>query len=427
MLPLPGSRAEIDAIQRTRRRRAVEQALRAPFYAGKLDHVDRQKLDDPTEWRKIPILDKDMLRKLSDRDFYDAFCLQPSDGIAEYWRSGGATGTPLFYPRSFEDIRYAMTGFSRIYDCAGCGRGGRAHVSFPLGIHPVGQMLARAATDAGIAVNWAGSGTTTPSVMQLELIDRLRPDVWMGMSSYGLHLANLAEARGLDLAKSSVKTILCSAEPLSEAKRAKLSRQWGAQVRDTFGMTEAGMMGAEDAGGGGFRIWTDMFLIEVLDPETLAPVGAGTVGTLVVTPLWTNNVTPFLRWSSGDLVTWRDGEDGAHPYAVFPLVKHAHRTTGFFKIRGINLNHAEFEDFMFRNVEVADFKAELVAPSDLEVLLVSIEARPGTDANAVAAEVRQSVKDTFGLTPEIAMLETGTLAKEFESSVKTPRFIDRRR
>ena len=249
----------------------------------------------------------------------------------------------------------------------------------------------------------------------------------MGMSSYGLHLANLAEARGLDLAKSSVKTILCSAEPLSEAKRAKLARQWGAQVRDTFGMTEAGMMGAEDSAGGGFRIWTDMFLIEVLDPETLAPVGEGTVGTLVVTPLWTNNVTPFLRWSSGDLVTWRDGEDGAHPYAVFPLVKHAHRTTGFFKIRGINVNHAEFEDFMFRNVQVADFKAELVAPDDLEMLLVSIEARPGTDPNAVAAEVRQSVKDSFGLTPEIAMLETGTLAKEFESSVKTPRFIDRRR
>jgi phenylacetate-CoA ligase len=427
MLPLPKSRAEIDAIQAARKRPAVEQARRAPFYAGKLDHVDLEKLDDPAEWRKIPILDKDMLRKLTDRDFYGAFCLQPADGIAEYWRSGGATGTPLFYPRSFEDIRYAMTGFTRIYDCAGCQRGGRAHVSFPLGIHPVGQMLARAATDGGIAVNWAGSGTTTPSAMQLELIERLRPDIWMGMSSYGLHLANLAEARGLDLAASSVKTILCSAEPLSEAKRAKLSRQWGAQVRDTFGMTEAGMMGAEDAAGGGFRIWTDMFLVEVLDPETLAPVSEGVVGTLVVTPLWTNNVTPFLRWSSGDLVTWRAGEGGADPYAVFPLVKHAHRTTGFFKIRGVNLNHAEFEDFMFRNIEIADFKAELVTPSDLDVLLVSIETRRDADAAAVATSVRQSVRDTFGLTPDVVVLATGTLAKEFESSVKTPRFIDRRR
>src|SRR5207302_2806053 len=127
------------------------------------------------------------------------------------------------------------------------------------------------------------------------------------------------------------------------------------------GMTEAGMMGSEDAAGGGFRIWTDMFLVEVVDPTTHEPVREGESGSLVVTPLWTNNVTPFLRWSSGDLVTYREAEDGAGPFSVFPLLKHAHRTTGFFKVRGINLNHAELEDFMFRNAAVADFKAELVS------------------------------------------------------------------
>jgi phenylacetate-CoA ligase len=425
-LKLPTSRAEIETIQSSRKRHALEQARRAPFYAGRLDHVDANRLDDPHEWGKIPILDKDMLRRLSDQEFYGAFCLEPNDGVAEYWRSGGSTGLPLFYPRSFTDIEYAMVGFARIFDCAGCGRGGRAHVSFPLGIHPVGHMVARSATQAGIAVNWAGSGTTTPSLMQLDLIGRLRPTIWTGMSSYGLHLANLAEARGIDLATGSVETVLCSAEPLSDAKRAKLARHWGARVVDTFGMTEAGMMGAEDAAGGGLRIWTDMFLIEVIDPDTLAPVGEGEVGSLVVTPLWTNNVTPFLRWSSGDLVSWRAGEDGAGPYAVFPRVKHAHRTMGFFKVRGVNINHADLEDFMFRNVEIGDFKAELVTNRDLDGLLLSIEVRRGADAGAVAAGLRQSVKDTFGLTPEVAAIETGTLAKEFESSVKTPRFVDRR-
>jgi phenylacetate-CoA ligase len=425
-LDLPKSPAEIEAIQRRRKRHALEQARRAPFYAGKLDHVDAARLDDPHEWSKIPILDKDMLRRLSDQEFYGAFCLTPADGIAEYWRSGGSTGAPLFYPRSFTDIDYAMVGFARIFDCAGCGRGGRAHVSFPLGIHPVGHMVARAATGAGIAVNWAGSGATTPSLMQLDLIERLKPTIWTGMSSYGLHLANLAEARGVDLAAGAVETVLCSAELLSDAKRAKLARHWGARVFDTFGMTEAGMMGAEDAAGGGFRVWTDMFLIEVIDPDTLAPVGEGEVGSLVVTPLWTNNVTPFLRWSSGDLVSWRRGEDDGRPYSVFPRVKHAHRTTGFFKVRGINLNHADLEDFMFRNVAIGDFKAEATTQRDLDVLVLSIEVRRGADAGAVAAGLRQSVKDTFGLTPEVTVIETGTLAKEFEASVKSPRFADRR-
>ena len=94
-LALPKSRAEIDAIQTSRKRRAVEQAKRAPYYAGKLDHIDVSRLDEPDEWRKIPILDKDMLRALSDDHFYENFCVRPGDGIAEFWRSGGATGTPL--------------------------------------------------------------------------------------------------------------------------------------------------------------------------------------------------------------------------------------------------------------------------------------------------------------------------------------------
>ena len=429
MLPLanlPGTRAEIERIQSERKRRALTQARRAPFYAGKLEHVNADRLDDPDEWRKIPILDKETLRKLEDREFYDEFCVAPDDGIAEYWRSGGATGTPLFYPRSYGDIAAAMIGFARIYDCTNCGRGGRAHVSFPLGIHPVGQMLARAASTRGIAVNWAGSGTTTPSALQLELIDRLRPTIWMGMSSYGLHLANLAEARGLDLATRSIETVLCSAEPLSDAKREKLARQWGAQVRDTFGMTEAGMMGAEDEAGRGFRIWTDMFVVEVLDPDTYVPVAEGNVGCLVVTPLWTNNVTPFLRWSSGDLVTWQRGDDDTGPFSVFPLIKHAHRTSGFFKIRGVNINHSDFEDFIFRNVDISDFKAELVTERDLEAMVLSVEVRRGVDATAMVEALTSAVRNQFEVTPRIAVVETGSLAKEFEASVKMPRFSDRR-
>jgi phenylacetate-CoA ligase len=424
---LPKTRAEIEPIQSDGKRRALAQARRAPFYTGKLDRVNADRLDDPDEWRKIPILDKETLRKLEDREFYEKFCIAPDDGIAEYWRSGGATGTPLFYPRSFADIAAAMIGFSRIYDCTNCGRGGRAHVSFPLGIHPVGQMLARAASSRGISVNWAGSGTTTPSAMQLELIERLRPTIWMGMSSYGLHLANLAEARGLNLAARSIETVLCSAEPLSDAKREKLARQWGAQVRDTFGMTEAGMMGAEDEAGRGFRIWTDMFLIEVLDPDTHAPVAEGQVGSLVVTPLWTNNVTPFLRWSSGDLVTWRRGDDDTGPFSVFPLIKHAHRTSGFFKLRGVNVNHSEFEDFIFRNAEISDFKAELVTERDLEAMVLTVEVRRGVDASAAVEALKTAVRNQFELTPQIVVVETGSLAKEFETSVKMPRFSDRRR
>ena len=425
-LPLPKSRAEIRRIQSERKRVAVEQALRSRFWQSRLKDIKLERLDDVEEWRRIPILDKDMLRAMTDAQFYREFCLTEHDGVAEYWRSGGVTGQPVFYPRSFRDIEFGLLSFARTFDCAGAGRGERAHVSFPMGIHPVGQIYARCASQRGITAQWAGSGTSTASVLQLELIQRLKPTLWLGMSSYALHLANLAEAKGLDLTKIGFKHVMTSAEPVSQAKRDKIERTWGARLTDNFGMTEAGMMGSEDVPGEGFRIWSDMYFIEVLDPKSLEPAKEGEVGTLVVTSLWTNNVTPFLRWSSGDLVTYSEADDGAGPFSVFPRIRHAHRTAGFFKIRGINLGHQDLEDFMFRHVEIGDFRAEALNEGDNDILRLSIEVRRGANADEVSRRVAVQVKEKFELAPQLVVLETGTLAREFEANVKAARFVDRR-
>ena len=277
-----------------------------------------------------------------------------------------------------------------------------------------------------MAVLMAGAGTTTPSPLQLELIDKVKPDVWMGMSSYALHLANLADEDGRELAGGPVKLIICSAEPISVAKREKIELMWGARLRDSFGMTEAGMMGAEDGEAGGFRIWTDLFFIEVVDPSTNEPVPEGEVGALVVTPLFTNNVTPFLRWMSGDLVTCETRPSGNGPFSVFPVVRHAHRTIGFFKIKGINIGHAEFEDLLFRQRAVNDFKCEAVTVRSEDALRVFVEIKRGSDAKAATLDLSDVIRGTFGLRPEIVVLPIGTLAKEFEASIKAPRILDKR-
>lgn len=426
-LGLPDSPEAIERIQRARKPVAFENARRSKFWKGKLDGIDPRKLDDPEEWAKIPILDKDQLRQLSTEAFYEDFCIARREDICEYWRSGGSTGKPLFYPKTYEDIRYNMVGFTRTFECTGTVPGNVAHISFPLGIHPAGHMWARAARIMGIGAVWSGSGASLPSAVQLELIQSMKPTVWMGMSSYGLHLANLAAAQDVDLAGGSVGRVLCTAEPVSAAKRAKLERDWGAEVFDCFGMTECSMMGAESDARDGFHVWTDLAYIEVLHEETMKPVGEGESGVLVMTPLYSNNGAAFLRWNSGDIVTWHRQGATSSGFGVFPVVKHAHRTAGFFKIRGVNINHQEFEDFLFDIPSVNDFKAELVTGDDgTDQFSLSIEVRPGSDADAVAEEVTGRTKTTFEVTPGITVLELGTLAKEFESSVKAPRFADKR-
>ena len=427
LLKIPSSRDEINKIQKARKKIALQKARRSKFHIGRLDHINEDNLDDPEEWRKIPILTKDELRRISPDRFFTDFCHAPQSHIAELWRSGGSTGVPLFYPRTFEDLPYCILSFARNLIGPSLSEKDTAQVSFPLGIHPVGHVYARACQQHEIGVNWAGAGNSTPSLLQIDLINRLQPSVWMGMSSYGIHLANMAEDQGIDLASSSVKTILTSAEPMSDAKRAKISRMWGAEVWDGFGMTECGMMGGESKARDGFHIWTDLFHIEVIDIETGLPVEDGEEGNLIVTPLFTNNATPFIRWSSGDIVTYKEvGDDTDGPYSVFPVIKHAHRTVGFFKVKGININHPELEDFLFDYEDLVDFKAEIISENDLDLLCLSIEVLHSGNSTELSSKIIFDTKNKFEITPKVVILERGTLAKEFENSLKAPRFVDRR-
>ena len=201
-LPLPRNAGDIEAMQRERKRIAIERARRSALLRPRVSGVRIERLDDPEEWRKIPVLTKEELRKLPTDAFYRDFCIAPAVSSLEFWRSGGATGKPLFYPRSEEDLRYMLgVAFRRIWPCIGAGVKDVVHVSFPLGVHPVAQLTARSAQMEGLSTVWAGAGTTTPSQVQLELIANLKPTILAAMPSYALHLANVAEAQGIDLTK----------------------------------------------------------------------------------------------------------------------------------------------------------------------------------------------------------------------------------
>ena len=395
---------------------ALERALQSPFLKKR---IPKGRAEDI--WHKIPLLTKEELRAIPPERFHDEFCIQPRTKVVEYWRSGGATGRPLFYPRSAEDMEHGLRAFERAWALIGATSDDCAHISFPLGVHPVAHLYARAAINHGIGTVWCGAGTNTPSETQLELIDHLKPTVWLGMASYGLHLANLAEANGFDLAGSTVKKLIVAAEPLSPVKRQKLERAWGAEVFDHFGMTEAAFVAGEGVGHHGLHIWADQFYCEVVDEKSGEPVRDGDIGSLVVTPLWNNTMTPFLRWSSGDLVSFSSEGKGDGPWSVFPTLKHARRTVGFFKVRGVNLNHADLEDALFRDPQVVDFRAEATNEGDNDVLHLLVELR-----DEDTTRVMDAIRKTFQLTPRVSLLPRGTIARDFEAAVKAPRFVDKR-
>jgi phenylacetate-CoA ligase len=364
------------------------------------------------------------LRQIPADRFHAEFCVPGHPPILEYWRSGGATGRPLFYPRSALDLDVSWECWRRLWTSAGCGAGDSAHIAFPLGIHPVGLLYMRSAQMLGIATVAAGAGNNTPSELQVELILNLRPTVLAGMASYALQLAQVAERKGIDLARAGVRKIITAAEPLSRAKRERLQRSWGAEVFDQFGCTEGSALAVESDRHDGLHVWDDLFHFEVVD-ERGQPVPEGQVGTLCMTPLYSNTITPFLRWNTGDYVVWQERGGTAGPLAHYPMFKHTARTTGFFKVRGVNINHGDFEDFMYGVDAVADFKLEAHATDTLDELVLTVEMKPGAGSEAGRALI-ETVKRRFEVTPRLVPAEPGAIAREFLSDVKANRFKDLR-
>lgn len=185
-------------------------------------------------------------------------------------------------------------------------------------------------------------------------------------------------------------------------------------------------MGSESDAHDGLHLWSDLFHVECVDGETGEPVAFGETGELVMTPYFGNTMTPFLRWNMGDIGVMVERGATEGPLKEYPVFRHAARTTGFFKVRGVNVSHTEFEEFIHGFETVTDFRLEVAEGETLDRLLVQVELRRGASGEAERERIASEVKRVFEVTPEVEVLDPGRLADIFGLDVKAARFVDSR-
>ena len=401
-LDIPESVGGLINVQTLRRINAVLQAQTSPFYAGQLDGIDVNTITQPDHWSQLPILETQALAALSPEGFRDQFCVTDRRGIAEFWRAGPHLRGAFSYPRMQKDIIFALIGVKRALVLSGFADEDILQVALPFGGDPLGQLFARGAVEAGIGVIWAGNAGVSE---QLDFITAQRPSGWVGEADFGIHLALAAQGRGQKPAEAGLSRILCSGAPLSDAKRRKLGGLWAAEVRDCWALPEMLLMGCEDAECFGYRFWSDLCFPEVLDEETLAPVGEGEPGVLVLTSLATNNATPFLRWNTGERVTLRSRRHGEEPFHVYPLVQPAPKALKTVAVGGVAVGVSAVEDALLVAEDVVDFHATLGGGR----FEVEIEVPPGADKTVIGKRVAERVYQAVRAQPEVRIAGQGAL------------------
>src|SRR5262249_6079987 len=141
-----------------------------------------------------------------------------------------------------------------------------------------------------------------PFPRALDFLRTLRPHIIACLPLEMFLLWELAATLGLDRAKEldSLETAILAGAPVPPAMRRIVARDWGVEVREIYGSNETLFLGASCARGQ-LHLDTNLFVAEILDPHTLAPVAEGEPGVFTLTHLGPKAM-PLVRYLTRDML-----------------------------------------------------------------------------------------------------------------------------
>jgi phenylacetate-CoA ligase len=239
--------------------------------------------------------------------------------------------------------------------------------------------------------------------------------------TYALHLAEVAEEAGVDIAGSAIRTTIHAGEPGAglPATRQRIETAWGGRCLDHAGATELGAWGFECEGQTGLHMNEGEFIFDVIDPDSGRPSDEG---ELVVTNLGRVGM-PVIRYRTGDAVKLETSlcECGRSYWRLDGGVKG--RTDDVLVIRGINIYPSAIENLVRRFPEVGEFAADVYRRHELDEMEIRVEVT-GAEPTAVAGAVATELRNVLGLRVRVEPVANGTLPR---FDLKARRFTDRRR
>jgi phenylacetate-CoA ligase len=424
---------EIDRAKLSRLQDRAQRAARVPFFARRwreagFDPADLRSFEDLAS---VPTYTVDDIRQsIEDHPPYgDYQGVGVDDACREPMRvamSGGTTGNPR--PTLYTEWDRAATAVraARGMYLQGLRPGDVVFNSWSYGLH----NGAFAFDDAlyrwlNCVVLTTSTGNVTSTARQLELARQYRPAAILGTGDYLLRLAEAARAAGLDprtdLGIRSLATNIGNEELLEET--------FGVPAFATYGFHEVGYVAAECPAKDGLHIFEDAFHIEVVDPETGAPLPDGETGALVVTELYKTG-SPQFRYNIMDLSFLHPRTRCACGSWLRRMGRFAGRGDNMIKLRGVNV-WPEGLGRIATSVPstTSDYfvRAERQEGRDRVVVMVASDTGPERWPE-LARDIEAALRQKFGIRIDAEVVAPGSLdpLTEVASQAKAKRFRDDR-
>jgi phenylacetate-CoA ligase len=409
---------QLRAAQWTRLRAGLDAVWAGnPFWRRRLAAAGLAGPQDLASWRDfaaLPRLGKPELA--ADQAAAPPFGTNLTYALERYVRvfqTSGTTGPPLRWLETAESWDWWARCWGFVFRAAGLGPGDRIAFPFSFSLFVGFWAGFEGARQVG-ALAIPGGGQDSPT--RLHVMRELGATALVCTPSYALHLAEVAQAQGLDPAGLGVRTTVHAGEPGAgvPAIRARLEGLWGARVYDHAGMTEVGAYGFECAAQAGLHVNELEFVAEILDPDSGQPVAPGEIGELTLTNLgrWG---TPVLRYRSGDRVRAAPGACACGRTFLRLDGGILGRVDDMLIVRGVNVFPSAIEGIVRRFTEVDEFQIEVYARGALDEIRLVLEidgaARPAGAAAETVRLVRERVRQDLGIRVEAAAVPARSLPR----------------
>jgi phenylacetate-CoA ligase len=385
--------------------------------------VHPDDIHELSDVRKLPFMFKKDLR---DNYPNKIFTATPEE-LVRYHVSSGTTGKPTVVGYTQNDIDNWSTSVARGLTSIGLGRGDVIQVSYGYGLFTGGLGLHYGAERIGATVLPTSVGNTE---RQIELMQDLDVTAIACTPSYLLHIGEVAEKMGVDIKKDTqLKAGILGAEPWTDGMRTRIENWLGIKAYDIYGTSElSGPMFTECAEQNGFHVWSDLALVEVIDPKTSEQLEPGEKGELTITMLQ-KQALPMIRYRIGDISSIDD--DVCQCGRTSPRIKRIQgRVDDMLIIRGINVFPSQVEYTLMSIPEVGQhFQIVVERTGALDDMLVRVELTKEsfsdkiTDLMKIRQNVEHRLRNALNVAVDVELVEPGSLPR-FEG--KSKKVIDKR-
>jgi phenylacetate-CoA ligase len=420
-------REDIEQLQIERLQSTLNRVYRnVAFYQKAFDanRVNLENIKDVDTLRELPFTTKEDLQKSYP---YDMFAV-PLRNIVRIHSTSGATAKPIVVGFTRDDLRNWTECTARLLAAAGLTEHDVVQIALDYNLFTSGFGFQQGAEQIGASV--IPASFTASVEKQIVIMRDFKTTALVTTPSHAVNIAAGIEELRVHAESLHVRHGLFCGERWSDQLRQQLEDRLHIKSTDTYGSTEimspgvAGECSLRD----GLHINEDHFLIEIINPKTLEPLGIGPEGELVLTTI-TKEGFPLIRYRTGD-ITSLNPEPCACGRTFLRMARVISRTDDLISFRGVEFFPSQIEQIL-RDVEGVSPSYQLIlgrqaGVDTLEIKVEISDSLPFLDGlrsvENMLAQLSKRIKTVLDVEAKITLVEPKSLRHIDDKS----RVVDKR-